>query len=111
MSTAFTTIRTVSAPRHRAAPSTKRAPVPAQQRKERKERHEKQQAEINAAVGEWYSYTLAKASSLGEQFGKKPRYFLDLFFQNGARMVHQRENVNAYNVFKSVKAMELAESA
>lgn len=105
----FATIQAVSAPRHRKPPPVKRPPVPAEQRKEQKERHDQRQQEIDTAVAEWFSYTLGKAEELGQRFNKKPRYFMDLFFQGGVRMVQQRSKTNAYNAFKSTKAGELAE--
>jgi UDP-N-acetyl-D-mannosaminuronic acid transferase (WecB/TagA/CpsF family) len=40
---------------------------------------------------------------------KKPQYFLDVFFQGGAKMVNHHSKTNAYNTFKSLKATELNE--
>jgi len=45
------------------------------------------QVAINEAISEWYSYTLSKADELAEWFHKKPRYFMNLFFQGGAHTV------------------------
>ncbi|KAF8222542.1 hypothetical protein L208DRAFT_1186164, partial [Tricholoma matsutake] len=67
---------------------------------------EKQQ-EIDNAVNEGYSYTIAKANDLAECFDQKPCYFLDIFFQGGTRMVNHHSKVNAHNTFKSLKAQEL----
>ncbi|KAF8195269.1 hypothetical protein K438DRAFT_1587471 [Mycena galopus ATCC 62051] len=53
--------------------------------------------------------TNALATSLGERFDLKPRYFLDIFFQVGAHMITHQEAVNPYNAFKSFKAAELCE--
>jgi hypothetical protein len=33
------------------------------------------------------AYTLTLATDLGRRFNKKPRYFLDLFFQGGVHLV------------------------
>jgi hypothetical protein len=109
MPTNFTTIKSASTHRIRHDPSYKRASIPAQQQQEKREaRQEKQQA-IDDAVSKWYSYTIAKADDLAERFNKKPRYFLDIFFQGGAQMVNHHSKVNAFNVFKSTKAQELNE--
>jgi hypothetical protein len=40
------------------------------------------------------------------EFDMKERYFEDLFFQGGVRMVHQQQNLNPYNAFKNAKAEE-----
>ncbi|KAJ6455347.1 hypothetical protein C8R45DRAFT_1187918, partial [Mycena sanguinolenta] len=55
---------------------------------------------------EWFSYTEAKAIELGKKYDKRPRYFLDIFFQGGARMVNHQEKVNPYNAFKAEKAAQ-----
>jgi hypothetical protein len=83
--------------------------MPAQQRKEKLAARQENQRLIDEAVSEWYSYTLAKADDLGKQFNKKPRYFLDIFFQGGAKMVTHHQKTNAYNAFKSLKAAGLNE--
>jgi hypothetical protein len=90
-------------------PPHKLAPIPAQQRQEKKEACEEKQQAIDDAVGKWYSYTIAKANDLAQHFDKKPCYFLDIFFQGGAQMVNHHSKVNAHNAFKSMKAQELHE--
>ena len=50
------------------------------------------------------------ATDLARRFNKKPRYFLDLFFQNGVHLVHKKTKVNAHNAFISMKAQELRDS-
>ncbi|KAJ6602308.1 hypothetical protein B0H10DRAFT_1823204 [Mycena sp. CBHHK59/15] len=103
----YTTIAAVSAPRIRVdKPSKKSAPLTATQVKEKREERETRQAEIDAAVEEWRALTNDKANELAERFDMKPRYFLDIFFQGGAKMVHHQEKINAYNTFKSEKAAE-----
>ncbi|KAF8229925.1 hypothetical protein L208DRAFT_1179823, partial [Tricholoma matsutake] len=62
---------------------------------------------IDDAVAEWYAYTLAKADNLGKRFNKKLWHFLDIFFQCRAKMVTQNNKTNAFNAFKSLKAVEL----
>ncbi|KAF8164963.1 hypothetical protein B0H34DRAFT_687201 [Crassisporium funariophilum] len=87
----------------------KAAPIPAKQRKEKAAVREKNQEAIDEAVDEWFASTMSKANELAAQFNKKPRYFLDIFFHGGARMVHHHEKVNAHNAFVSLKAQELRE--
>ncbi|KAJ6511742.1 hypothetical protein DFH09DRAFT_1333628 [Mycena vulgaris] len=43
---------------------------------------------------------------LAEKFDKKPRYFLDIFFQGGACMVNHQDKGNPYNMFKAEKAVQ-----
>ncbi|KAJ7189956.1 hypothetical protein GGX14DRAFT_373271 [Mycena pura] len=107
MPPAYTTIATASQPRIRNGPHPKTAPRTAEQLKAKREAHAEKQAQIDAEVGDWFSATLKKAEELGERFDMKPRYFLDMFFQGGARMVHHQEKVNAYNAFKHEKAVEI----
>ncbi|KAJ6607595.1 hypothetical protein B0H10DRAFT_1817748 [Mycena sp. CBHHK59/15] len=111
MPSTYTTLTTVSAPRIRLdkPPRKKTAPLPASQLKEKREKRETRQAEIDAAMDEWRALTNEKASELAERFDLKPRYFLDLFFQGGAKMVHHQEKINPYNAFKSEKAAEMRE--
>jgi len=65
------------------------------------------QVAINEAISEWYSYTLSKADELAEWFHKKPRYFMNLFFQGGAHTVTHWEKINPYNAFMSLKVQEI----
>ncbi|KAJ7893178.1 hypothetical protein B0H14DRAFT_3427659 [Mycena olivaceomarginata] len=58
---------------------------------------------------EFFSYAESKAIELGERFDRKPRYFLDLFFQGGARMMNHHDKINPCNAFKSEKAAERRE--
>ena len=88
---------------------SKSAPLTSKQRKEKAAQREENQAAIEAAVEEWFSLTTSKANELAERFNKKPRYFLDIFFHGGARMVHHHEKVNPHNAFMSMKAQELRE--
>lgn len=106
----LSTLKNVSAPRRRE-PSQKKPsiPIPTHQRKEKIAARQERQRQIDDAVGEWFSYTLAKADELGKRFDKKPRYFLDMFFQGGVKMVNHRHKTNAYNAYKSLKAAELSE--
>ena len=80
------------------------------QRKERSARSSKRRAEIEDAVQQWKAYTLTLATDLGRRFNKKPRYFLDLFFQGGVHLVTKQGKVNAHNAFLAMKAQELRNS-
>ncbi|KAJ6447919.1 hypothetical protein C8R45DRAFT_1115608 [Mycena sanguinolenta] len=77
------------------------------------ERQEKQhaaaetKAEMDAACAEVHTYLRNKALELAERFQKKERYFLNIFYQAGARMVNVQEKTNPYNAFKSEKAAQL----
>jgi hypothetical protein len=82
--------------------------MPAQQCKEKLAAHQEKQHLIDEAVGEWYSYTLAKADDLGKQFNKNLGTSSKILFR-GAKMVTHHQNTNAYNAFKSLKAAGLNE--
>lgn len=88
------------------ATSKSAAPTPAQ-RTARAERNSQVQTEISNAIDEWTKSTLNTASELARRFDKKERYFLDIFFQGGAHLIHKQTKVNAYNAFKHLKAEEL----
>ena len=77
------------------------------QRKEKSDRSHKRRVEIEEEVQQWKAYTLTLATDLGRRFNKKPRYFLDLFFQGGVHLVTKRGKVNAHNAFLVMKAQEL----
>lgn len=85
----------------------KSAPLTVKQKKEKATQREETQAAMDVAVDEWFDLTTAKANELAEHFNKKPRFFLDIFFHGGARMVHHHEKVNAHNAFVNLKAQEL----
>ncbi|KAJ7244252.1 hypothetical protein C8J57DRAFT_1083146 [Mycena rebaudengoi] len=109
MPASYTTIVATSQPHIRHTDPLPRAPLTSVEKKEKQVERELKQEKIDDAVQEWFTYTYAKATELGEQFGRTQRHFLDIFFQGGARMVHHQENVNPYNAFKSEKAAEARE--
>ncbi|KAJ6608428.1 hypothetical protein B0H10DRAFT_1752304, partial [Mycena sp. CBHHK59/15] len=88
---------------------TSRAPLAPEKAKQKREEHQSRQAEMDEAVGEWFAQTQATAEALAVCFHVKPRYFLDIFFQGGARMVHHHGKINPYHVFKALKAEECQE--
>ncbi|KAJ6573776.1 hypothetical protein DFH09DRAFT_915771, partial [Mycena vulgaris] len=100
------TIAAVSQPRSRQ-PAKPRAPLTAEQKKEKHDDSEKTRSAMDEGIQEWFTSTMEKAEELAVRFDKKPRYFLDVFFQGGARMVHCQEKINPYNAFKSEKAAEV----
>ncbi|PPQ81407.1 hypothetical protein CVT25_015918 [Psilocybe cyanescens] len=80
------------------------------QRKARTEHNHIRQDKINEAVEEWKQTTLTTAADLSERFGMKPHHFLNLFFQDGAHLVHKHSKVNAYNAYLHMKAEELRDN-
>jgi hypothetical protein len=104
-----TTIAALSQPYIRHSEPKPRAKLTNADKMEKRVQREEKQAKIDAAVGAWFSATCAKATELAEEFGHDQRYFLDIFFQGGARMVNQQEEINPYNAFKSIKAAECRE--
>ena len=76
----------------------KAAPLTSTQKKERTAQREKNQTAISMAVDEWFSSTTAKANELAARFNKKPRYFLDIFFHGGARMVLKYRKVTRLGI-------------
>jgi hypothetical protein len=86
-----------------------RAPLGAEQKKALKEKHDDKQERMDARVNKWFTDTMALAEELAIEFKVKPKYFHDVFFQGGARMVHHQQNINPYNAFKSEKAAECRE--
>ena len=71
------------------ATSKSAAPTPVQ-RTARAERNSQFQTEISNAIDEWTKSTLNTASELARHFDKKERYFLDIFFQGGAHLIHKQ---------------------
>ncbi|KAJ7734415.1 hypothetical protein B0H16DRAFT_1327586 [Mycena metata] len=107
-STAFT-VRVASQPHMRFTEPKKRAPLGPEQKQERKEAHKSKQDKIDAAVTQWFADTMALADKLAVEFDIKPKYFHEIFFQGGTRMVMHQEKINPYNAFKSEKAAECRE--
>ncbi|KAJ7690882.1 hypothetical protein B0H17DRAFT_1134149 [Mycena rosella] len=103
------TIAAISQPRVKPNPAPPQAKSTPAELKEKREESKKKQEKIDAAVSEWFSDTNAKAVELSREFNKKPRFFLDLFFQGGAHMVNHHEKINPYNAFKAEKAAQLRE--
>ncbi|KAJ6600156.1 hypothetical protein B0H10DRAFT_2322439 [Mycena sp. CBHHK59/15] len=103
------TIVAVSQPRQSFPVTDPKPPPMYAERKDKKAESVKAQEAMDQAVGEWFSMTQAKAVELGKRFDKRPRYFLDRFFQGGAHMVNHHEKPNAYNAFKAEKAAERRE--
>ncbi|KAJ7797420.1 hypothetical protein B0H14DRAFT_2911503, partial [Mycena olivaceomarginata] len=83
----------------------KRAQLSPEDRKDRQEARADKQALIDSAVTEWFNNTMALAEELGTRHKLKPQYFLDLFFQGGARMIHQQKKAE-----KAAECRERGES-
>ncbi|KAF9261863.1 hypothetical protein L218DRAFT_945639 [Marasmius fiardii PR-910] len=52
----------------------------------------------------WLAEIEAKASELVFEFGTSPQYWTQLLYKNGQRRVQTKSKVNAFNVFKVMKA-------
>ncbi|KAJ7433568.1 hypothetical protein FB451DRAFT_1419633, partial [Mycena latifolia] len=109
MSTKFTTIAGASHQHVRFTQPKPRAKLTDEQEKKRREDRETRQEEIDTILGTWYSETMALADDLAERFKMKPKYFHELMFQGGARMITHQNKVNPYNAFKAEKAAECRE--
>ncbi|KAJ7900955.1 hypothetical protein B0H14DRAFT_2330532 [Mycena olivaceomarginata] len=112
MPAAFTTIAAATSARIRinTAPSKPQAARSCEKLKQEREEREEKQRKIDAHCAEWHEFTRAKIQQMAKEFDMKERYFEDLFFQGGARMVHQQKNLNPYNAFKNAKAEENREA-
>ncbi|KAJ6491154.1 hypothetical protein C8R45DRAFT_1096671 [Mycena sanguinolenta] len=107
MPAVFSTISAASSARRRPdQPRPKPAPLTQEERQTKQITRETRQALIDEWVNEWKAYTMQKAAEYGAEFDLNPRYFLDIFFQGGAKMVHHQERINPFNALKSEKAAE-----
>ena len=97
-------------PRRRTSHTKPHVPIPAEQHLKLQEAGRQRREELDAALSAWESYTLSKAEELTERFDKKPRYFLDLFYQATARLASRHEKVNGFNAYKSKRISEMRES-
>ncbi|KAF9048995.1 hypothetical protein BJ165DRAFT_1311016, partial [Panaeolus papilionaceus] len=86
--------------------NTTRAPLTQQQKKEKKAEAGERREELDAAVNAWFEKALEHADELAERFNKRPRYFLDIFFSSGARMLSQQTKTNPHKVFLHFKSEE-----
>ncbi|KAJ7764193.1 hypothetical protein DFH07DRAFT_738404 [Mycena maculata] len=109
MPTAFTTIAIQSHPQIRHTEPKKRPPLTAEKRKENAERCAEKQDSIDEALAAWWESTVALADDLSTRYKQKPKYFLEMMFQGGARMVHAQGKPNPYNAFRAEKAAECRE--
>ncbi|KAK7029459.1 hypothetical protein VNI00_014492 [Paramarasmius palmivorus] len=94
--------------RIRKQPTKKKKRVPStveERRKALKEQKETRQ-KMNNAIREVGSYVRAKCLELAHDYKRKPRYFEDRIYNGGVKMVRQRNKINAFNAFKSLKAKE-----
>lgn len=86
---------------------SKAAPIPAAHRAEIQAARAERSLAIDSEIRDWHMATIAKANDLGTRFKKKPRYFLDLFFQGGAHLTRKNKKVNVHNAFLRMKAMQM----
>lgn len=104
----FGTVKALSAPKAQPR-GVGRPALTEEQKEDAAEQRRTKREEMNLEIQKWEEDTHARAAQLGERFGFKPRYFLDLHYSGGARLVKQREGTNAFNAFKSMKAEEINE--
>ncbi|KAF8326485.1 hypothetical protein F5887DRAFT_1197076 [Amanita rubescens] len=96
-------------PRQRTSKPRPYIPVPPEQRAQRRETNRERREEVNAAIIAWETYTLSKAEELAERFKRRPRYFLDLFYQSTSRLASRHEKANGFNLYKRKRIAEMRE--
>ncbi|KAK7049561.1 hypothetical protein VNI00_005592 [Paramarasmius palmivorus] len=82
----------------------------AAEKQRRSEAASEKREEIRQAVDTWLVDILGHAQTLADRFKKKPRYFLNMLFQNNIRMSKKQTKTNSFNAWKSEKALELKEA-
>jgi hypothetical protein len=106
MPATFTTISAASHQHIRHTAPKPRAKLAPEELKARQAESATRQEGIDDALAKWWADSMALADDLAERYKKKPKYFHELMFQGGARMVHHQDKVNPYNAFKAEKAAE-----
>ncbi len=96
-------------PRQRTSKPRPYIPVPPEQRAQRRETNRECREEVNATIIAWETYTLSKAEELAERFKRRPRYFLDLFYQSTSRLASRHEKANGFNLYKRKRTAEMRE--
>ncbi|EEB89385.1 hypothetical protein MPER_12518, partial [Moniliophthora perniciosa FA553] len=87
-----------------------RVPMTQSQRKEKIKEGEKRRNDIKADMKLLYSDLEIRCQALADKYDKKPRYFRDLFFQGGVRLMKSQKKTNKFNAWKHVKSHELREN-
>ncbi|ESK82443.1 hypothetical protein Moror_8572 [Moniliophthora roreri MCA 2997] len=103
----MTLARHILVPRIRRGQRKKRPRIPWEQRKKADKAAKDERARMDKAVQKWISRILTGAAQLAKDFDKKPRYFLDVLFQGGVKLVQPRVKTNPWNAFKWLKSREL----
>ncbi|EEB97698.1 hypothetical protein MPER_02933, partial [Moniliophthora perniciosa FA553] len=85
-------------------------PMTAAQRNERKNRCDKRRDELKKDMQALNAEFELRCATLSQKYGRKERYFKDMFFQGGTRVLRQQKKVNRYNAWKYVKSHDLRES-
>ncbi|ESK96797.1 hypothetical protein Moror_6669 [Moniliophthora roreri MCA 2997] len=85
-------------------------PMTQSQRKEKLEEGKKRCEHIKDDMKLLYSDLEIRCQALADKYDKRPRYFRDLFFQGGVRLMKSQEKTNNFNAWKCVKSHELRES-
>ncbi|KAK1216231.1 hypothetical protein PQX77_021145 [Marasmius sp. AFHP31] len=106
----FTINKSTIDPRIRHAESKPKPPtLTKEQRDALNEQRRENNESIKKDVEEWLVEVTKKADSLAAKYKRTRRYFLDMFFQGGVRLVRPRAQTNSYNAFKYVKAKRARE--
>ncbi|KAF9257862.1 hypothetical protein L218DRAFT_83577 [Marasmius fiardii PR-910] len=82
----------------------RRAPLTAEQRENMTNTWLDKKLKKQEAMSAWLAEIEAKASELVFEFGTSPQYWTQLLYKNGQRRVRMKSKVNAFNVFKVMKA-------
>jgi hypothetical protein len=90
----------------RIRPPRPRAPLPSSEREERQVRAQERNIRINAVLEGFLAEANSVAAKMSNEFGLNHRQSLDLLFQGGVKMQHERNNPSAWSAFLSQKAIE-----
>jgi hypothetical protein len=89
-----------------------RDPLPsasATQRAETQARTDEINAQKNAYILQWMTFTTKIVTKMSEEFGESVRHCQDLLHRAGMRLVHSRPNGNAFHAFLAMKILGLRE--
>ncbi|KAK7027987.1 hypothetical protein VNI00_015073 [Paramarasmius palmivorus] len=88
------------------APRKKRAPLAPDERLRIRKEKRQRLGELNSAIEGLVSYIRSQCIQIASDFKRKVRYVEDRVYQGGVRMVRPRNQVNAFNAFKSLVAKD-----
>ncbi|KAK1225153.1 hypothetical protein PQX77_011909 [Marasmius sp. AFHP31] len=94
-------------PKSQRGKKPKRPAMTRAERERRRNNSKSNYVKMKLRIGALRRYVRAECAQMGLDFDRKPRYFLDMFFQGGVRVSKLANEVNDFNAFKSNKAYEL----